>query len=548
MKTKMLLFMKYRFILFTILISSIAVVDLFTYGLPPTHDGEYHVMRFQQFHKALSEGNLYPRWAGDFNNGYGIPLFNYVYPLPNYFASFLHFLGISFIGAFKLNMVVASMLGAVFFYLWTRRFWGDIGAMVSSVVYTFAPYHLLDIYVRGSVGEVWSLAIIPGLLWAYSEHLNTKKIQYFCLSVLFLALLVFAHNILAVVFTGFFILYSLFLIYLSKKKELLRDFISLFLILVLGIGTSSIFWLPAILETKYVTGLQLFDPTIHFPEIHKLIYSSWGYGFSGEGVPDQMSFQIGIPNLLIVGFAVILTFIRRNKLAVFFLALFALTTFLVTPLSRFFWDNVPGVSYIQFPWRLLSLIILLSSFLAGFLVKDISKSSKKSVLLGSAILILSIGYSLGYAKAPFYHPRNDSYYLARPNFTQGTNSPGDEFNVKGFDASLSKASSRFESDASIDTIESESSKEVAIIQSKNNTKLTSNIAYFPGWTAYINSSPVGFSVTDRGLIELEVPKGRSEVKLELRNTKIRTLSLVLTILSLGVLFGLFVRDKYIKIR
>ena len=73
-------------------------------GLPPTHDGEYHVVRFYEFYKSLSSGNFYPRWAHDFNNGYGIPLFNFVYPLPNYIAAFFHFFGVSFIDSFKLNI------------------------------------------------------------------------------------------------------------------------------------------------------------------------------------------------------------------------------------------------------------------------------------------------------------------------------------------------------------------------------------------------------------------------------------------------------------
>ena len=94
--------MKYSFPLIAIIATLFASASLFSYGIHPTHDGEYHVLRFAQFNKVLSEGNLYPRWAPDFNNGYGIPLFNYVYPLPNYVASVFHLLGFSFIDAFKL--------------------------------------------------------------------------------------------------------------------------------------------------------------------------------------------------------------------------------------------------------------------------------------------------------------------------------------------------------------------------------------------------------------------------------------------------------------
>src|SRR3989344_2032187 len=145
-------------IIIVVFFGIIAGFSLLHKGLPPTHDGEYHVVRFYEFDKTLRGGDWYPRWAADLNNGYGIPLFNYVYPLPNYVSFTLHLLGISFISSFKLNLFFAILIGSVFFYLWARMFWGKLGGIVSSVFYTFSPYHFVDIYIRGSVGEVWALA------------------------------------------------------------------------------------------------------------------------------------------------------------------------------------------------------------------------------------------------------------------------------------------------------------------------------------------------------------------------------------------------------
>ncbi|EKD86798.1 MAG: hypothetical protein ACD_37C00140G0001, partial [uncultured bacterium] len=237
MKIKMELFLKYKYWFVVLAFGFLSVLGLFSPGLPPTHDGEYHVLRFQQFHKALSDGIIYPRWAPDFNNGFGIPLFNYVYPLPNYFASFLHILGFSFIDSFKLNMIMASLIGSVFFYLWSRRFWGDLGGVVSSVFYTFSPYHFLDVYVRGSVGEVWSLGLFPGLLWSYSSLIETKKSIYVLLSVIFLTLLVYSHNILALVFFSFFLLYAAFLI--SNVKNKIHEVKKFAMIAILGLGLAA---------------------------------------------------------------------------------------------------------------------------------------------------------------------------------------------------------------------------------------------------------------------------------------------------------------------
>src|SRR3989344_5563997 len=192
-----------------------------------------------------------------------ISLFNYVYPLPNYIASFLHLLGFSFIDSFKLNMIFASFTGAIFFYLWTRLFWKDLGAVVSSIFYTFSPYHFVDIYVRGSVGEVWSLALFPGLLWSFTQFSNNKKPVFLLASSVILCFLILSHNILALLFFIFFISYCLLLSIPQKNK--IEYFKNLILILFIGLGLSSPFWLPALFESKYVTGLQIFDLKQHFP-------------------------------------------------------------------------------------------------------------------------------------------------------------------------------------------------------------------------------------------------------------------------------------------
>lgn len=524
-----------------IFISILSGLDLTSYGIPPTHDGEYHIMRFWQFYKVVSEGDLYPRWAPDFNNGFGVPLFNYVYPLPNYVAAIFHTLGFGFIDSFKLNMAVATLVGGIFMYLWSRKYWGDWGGAVSSVFYTFSPYHFLDIYVRGSVGEVWSLGLAPALFWSYFSYFESKRKLFLILSSVFLALLVLAHNILALVFFAFFILYSLFVIINSKKKKAL--ILNTFLICLSGLGLSSPFWLPALLEAQYVVGLQVFDPTRHFPVLYKLIYSSWGYGFSGSNEPNQMSFQIGIANLIAVSGSVIVLFLSKSKrILIFFIALFLLTVFLITPFSIFIWKSIPALGYIQFPWRLLSLVILLASFIAGSLVWDslFKKRNRMQITLAILLVLISVGFSIRYAKAPFYHKRVDQHYLSRSNFTDGTNSPGNAFNTKWLSGIPEKKKNRIEvlsGSPEIKLIELKSTNYSFIVNSKSNSKILINTAYFPGWTAEVNSKLVPVE-NNNGRMLLKIPSGANNVQLLLDNTPTQKISYVYFVISV-LLLSLF---------
>lgn len=550
MKTILQLFTKYKYLLIVILAAVIAVADLANFGIPPTHDGEYHVMRFWQFWEALSDGNLYPRWAADFNNGFGVPLFNYVYPLPNYVASFFHTLGFGFIDSFKLNMAAATIFGGIFFYLWTRKYWGDWGGVVSSIFYTFSPYHLLDIYVRGSVGEVWSLAIAPVVLWAYLSFSEKLKYKYFVLSSVLLALLIYAHNILALVFFSFFILYSIFLILNSENKS--KFIIQTILICFLGLGLSAPFWLPAIVESRYVAGLGIFDPTQYFPQVVKLIYSSWGYGFAGPNIPDQMSTQIGIANLFAIFESVCILLILRKtsehhveqgiKMIIFFLAVLAFTIFLITPYSAYLWKTIPFTSFIQFPWRLLSVVILCTSFLAGSLAWDIlyKKHQRVQYFAVFMLILFSVGFSIGYIKAPFYHKRSDSHYLTRANFTYGTNSPGNLFNTKWLSDVPPKRQTRIgvlDGEARLKLNKMSSTSYSFDVSAETPSEIVIHTAYFPGWQAKVNEKDVEIKNVE-GRMVIKMDKGSNEVKVWLGNTPIQNISCLYFIVSIILLIVL----------
>lgn len=538
MKTILRRFTKYKYLLVSIVFAVLAILDLANFGIPPTHDGEYHVMRFWQFSKMISEGNLYPRWAPDFNNGFGIPLFNYVYPLPNYVAAVFHAIGFGFIDSFKLNMATATITGAIFMYLWSKKYWKETGALVSSVFYTFSPYHLLDIYVRGSVGEVWSLALAPGLYWAYLNYVESRKEIYFVLSSVMLSLLILSHNILATVFFGFFILYAGFNIWKNKNKKTLVY--ETLLISCFGLGISSPFWLPAIFETKYVVGLQVFDPTQHFPVLYKLIYSSWGYGFSGINVPNQMSFQIGIANLVVVLGSIVALFKFKSKsVIIFFISVLSFTVFLITPFSEFIWKNISELGYIQFPWRFLSLVILITAFLAGSLtsLSFFKNRNRNKIIFGACLIVLSVGLSFRYAKAPFYHKRIDQHYLVRANFTDGTNSPGDAFNTKWILKIPEKRKEKIEAlskNTKIKISETKLTHYTFTVESIADSKILINTAYFPGWVYEINGRIIP-AENIQGKIGVLIPVGKTKVDVFLSSTLLQKISYFIFLISVLLL-------------
>lgn len=507
-----------------LLISFIGLYPLLHSGLLPTHDGEYHVVRFWQFYKVLADGVIYPRWAPDFNNGFGIPIFTFVYPFPNYFAAFLHFLGLSFINSFKLNMFFAGLLGTLLFYLWIKNYWGTLGAVIASAFYSFAPYRFVDIYVRGSVGEVWSMAFFPGFLWAIDRFFQTKEKRYFACSVIFLSLVIFSHNILGLMFFVFTIFYVGFLIIQQKKRKFFS--LSSLSILLASMVFSSIFWLSALLQTKFTVGLEVFDIKPNFPELYQLLIPSWGSGFSGNtSLANQLSFQIGIANLLVVIVSIIYFFKDKSSkrgYLIFFITSFLVIFFLMLRPSFPLWQKIPLLNYFQFPWRFLSLEILICGFLAGSLGVLVNKIRIKyaNFVLTAFLIFFVIFLSYSYTKPAYYLNRPDDYYLTRSNFIDGTNSPGNSFNTIWF-KQIPKTKSKISlisGDAEVKTKQIKSNYYLFDIHAKSISMFRINTAYFPGWRVYINRQKQDVKITNDGLFEFNLNGGNYLVEVKFTDT------------------------------
>lgn len=525
-----------------ILLSLFSVRYLFLPGFPPTHDGEYHVIRFFEFYKTLQGGVIYPRWAMDLNYGFGVPLFNYVYPLPNYIASVFYFFGVSFVNSFKFSMIVATVMGGLLFYFWMKNFVADKFAVAASIVYVFSPYHFLDVIIRGSIGEVWALAFFPGFLWTVTVAITNEKNKYLALSIIFLSLTVFSHNILGLMFFGFAMVYTTFLGVLQKKLI----FYKLVKIAVLTIGMTSIFWLPALWEKRYVTGLEVFNPTEHFPEIFQLIFPSWGSGFASGGFNNQMSFQIGVINLLFVLTAAVLCFFikKQRLLIIFFLFLFLIVFFLMIRQSSFFWNHVPLFEYFQFPWRFLSLLIIITSFLSGTVLSILKKNI---FVVLTVIFCVILTYS--YAKPAYLHQRNDIYYTSRSNFIDGTNSPGNAFNIEGLAMPNDRAKSLLQRSVVLEKVlvlENNPQKKIIEVSLLRDTILTANIAYFPGWNVYVDGGKSNLVKNRNGLINFEVKKGKHSVALMFENTTVRLIGFAISIMSILICLAMLINYKYAK--
>lgn len=488
-----------------------AVLPLFGRNYIPTHDGEYHIIRIAEFSRMLGAGYIVPRWAPDLNSGYGIPIFNYHYPLPNYIGSFARVFTRDAVYAFQMSVGLGYIVLAAASYFWLLTLFGNVPAVTGAIVASFVPYIFVDMYVRGSIGEVWAAAFL--LLCFYL--LEKKKLFLFAFAYGFLIL---SHNIMAMLFTPFLAGYAL----IRDKKGAIW--------MLGGIGMSAFFWLPALMESQYVVGLNAVNFREHFVAVYELLVPSWGTQFSGTGsFGNKISFQIGlVPILAFIG----ALYSSRNKILIYFVSFFAVCVLLMLPLSSPVWEFIKPLQLIQYPWRLLSFVVPVSGFSAALWA-----SRLKRQWWGLLLAVFAVALSASYARPVLYEPRNEVYYMTRPNFTDGTSSMGNSFSTiwTGWKDTQPK-------DPVV--VESGKLRKIHKMRYLNKTfdvvmvdtgRVTVNTLYFPGWTATVDGKNVPIDYQKDGIIHFSVPSGTHLIHVLFTDTPVRWAGNIISIVSVAVL-------------
>jgi hypothetical protein len=494
---------------------------LFGKGYIPTHDGEYHIIRYIEFFRMLTAGYWFPRWSPTINSGYGMPIFLFHYPFPNYIGALCMSIGVDAVEAFKLSLALGFMGSGICSFLWLKKLFGVKAAVTGSLVSAFVPYWFVDIYVRGSVGEVWALSFV----FASLLFLEYKMPILFSFAI---AALILSHNILAMIFMPFLLGYSL----LQNRSYLKGIFF--------GIILSSYFWIPALLERGYVVGLNIVNFHEHFVELYEFLIPSWGTGFSGAvfGV-NKMSFQIGIIPLAIIVGSIIIVWKEKNmsmKHLYWYYIIFVLCSIAVMfSWSSSLWEHIAFLSFVQFPWRFLSVIIPVTAFIAAYISHGTRMRIWSIILIG-----VSVFASYSYIRPHIYEPRDEQYYASMSNFTDGTSSIANTFSTIWTGWKTERPQYILEvinGQVPGGLLENFYLRKTFSIISETGSEVYVPVLYYPGWKVFIDRKEVPIDYRTDGTIKFDVSPGMHTVRVVFTETPVRILSNILSILTLVWLLG-----------
>ncbi|MDO8658889.1 MAG: hypothetical protein Q7K55_09180 [Candidatus Levybacteria bacterium] len=486
----------FLWIFIIILLSIPSILSLFNSGFFQSDDGEWMIIRFSAFHEVLRDGQFPVRFLSRLNYGYGYPVANFLYPGFMYIGEIFKVLGFGFVDTIKIIFGISMVGSAIFTYLWLSNLFNKWSSFVGSLLYLYAPYHLFDMYKRGSVGEVLALGIVPFVFW----QIERKSFFWTSLGVAFLIL---SHNTLALLFLPVILLYLL--------ARGLAWAVYLLPAIAVGFGLSAFFWVPAFFDLQYTV-------------FQRIQIAEWKNYFASINL-------IGIVPVLILSWTLLRLKSARSRTLILMFFVGIVFLFLSLPVSWFFWELLP-VSFIQFPFRLLSVTILSVAFLSAFLLGRLK--GLNGFLLG--IMLLAVGSissypqlspSVFFDKGDFYYSTNEdtttvkNEYLPKWVRKNPTERYGDKVEIPN--STISNLIIR------PNNISFEKT-------SPENTTATINTIYFPGWKVFVDTEKWDFDYSnERGVIKINLPEGIRKVELNFSETPIRLVSDVISIASLLIL-------------
>ncbi len=569
-----------------VLVALVAAAPLWGPGMVNTRGGGDSPFLLQRTHQLLVNlrAGIFPvRWMPDAAYGLGYPFFSYYSALPYYLAGLFALAGLDLLTALKLVQTLGFVAAALAMYGWMRGVarsrWA---AWLAAVAYTVAPFHLVNVYVRGdSLSEFYAFVFYPLILWALDKISNPRSpipnpkarcSAQLVWPALAYAGLILTHNISALIFTPFVLLY---LAVLWLRRGMSRwSFVICHLSLGLGLLLSAWVWVPTLAEKGVVQTGNLtggyFDYAYHFRTTDLVqAYLLFDYSTLGGDTPFAMGLSQAVFAIL-GALALIVRGLRRRLQSRWGFVLLGLlvSTAMITPLSKFLWDHLPLLPMSQFPWRFLSVQAFFAAAATAALVPDQSAARDSqfairdsqfawvalpvAVLLVSSVLLplrperlpigpadvtterlqlyelftQNIGTTIGYEWLP-------QAVVPRP-FTSGALiEPGVQPRAIPLDGAPVEGV----------LVERRSTRQVWQVWGEGGS-IAFPLLYWPGWRAQVDGHSVEvWPVEDSGYLALAVPPGEHTVFLRLGHTPVRVAAEMASLAAAMALLAVIVKDQ-----
>ena len=521
------------------------------------HDTLSHLVMSRNFAEQFWQGNVYPRWLWQLNAGFGSPVFHYYGPVPFYIIACLKPLWNSDPEGWRQLGFAASLaliLSGFSSYAWLKSVAGKNAALAGALLYMAAPYHLsVDFYQRFAYGELWSFVWMPLLLLFAQQVMQRRSMATFWLVACY-ALLIMTHLPTSLLFSPVLLI---LVIWSSDRGVKFQSFLRVSAGLLLGVGLSAIYLLPAMVEQDFVhldvTNSQHFV----FQNSYLIFQQSLFDGSKDFSLGMARNFSMAVMVTLVAWLlSRKLVSGYRHKIIQFWFILALLSFLMMLSPSKPVWQLFPVLEKIQFPWRLGILLTPAMVVVVTIWIDSVGslRISRKPLFVAMVSLIFFIQLvplfdnpwmpprhnsapSIAFFKNFFnnyfntyFSDRNtaleaqleasqlDRYNYFLPKWADDDLFQNTQQSVQELKAlsSITPLVSIQRGTGVIEPISWTSGLAEFMVRSKENVLVVLHQFYYPGWVARVNDKNEQVAITptsSKGLVSMQVPAGEHVIRL-----------------------------------
>jgi len=550
------------FLIVVALLNVVITSDYFFHGSKSANfDAIAHITTIAQFHKAMSDGEFPVAWGDGFAN-YGLPLGTIAHQIPAYLGGLLTFITHDPLLSFNLIYLLAAIVSAILFYAFLTIFFSAETVLLATIFYSLAPYRIMNLYMRGAMPEFASAVWVPLLLIAMHFIQKSGRTMWYFIFGFGVLGLILTHPMMLIVYAPILGIWAVL-----KFRTDLRVWLKVLTASLVALFISAYYFLPLNLEVKYLYygSMQNYYSRNQHTTLDTFFNPFWRYNctyrndifgrcqLTKGGVTETIIMAI----LLSIGVS---AFLHRRQIGRYFhkvraqwdhylsasslndLIIFAFFGALV---SIFFssialeplYERIKIISSIQYPWRFLSSYLFFPPIALAIMFEFIRLKKWSNYLWYGLVIFIIIArfpqlYAKNYTQIPIA-----AYYFTPYNLhslTMNTRWSGDsrDYPVRREKAEIIQGKGK------INDRMLKNASRVYTIHADTDLRISDNTFYFPGWHVYIDGVEANIEFQDpayRGVITFAVPKGKHEVIVEYKDTKVRMLGKIVTVATLIIL-------------
>lgn len=504
-----------------ILVASVLfVLPIILNGIPFSNDLRQHYQFAASVYNSMVSGEFFPNWSALENNGYGGIGLRFYPPLSYYVLAF----GKIITGSWFYGSCAAfgfwAWLGAIGVFYWSKEFFDNKSSLIAAVLFIFIPFHVSEIYASFIYAQFAGTGILPFcFLFVTKISKSCKLLNIIGLAVSY-AVLVLTHLPLTVIGSICIFVFACF----SVRRNL-RGFIGFSTAILIGLLLSSFHWIRVVTEMKLLnhvsdkfsaSGQGNYDFYANFP-------LSFPYIFGLDNDLNSIWFiDLILSATFIMCLPPLFVFLKSETSAIKstlypHIATFVCVLFLATKLSVPLWEHISVLQKVQFPWRFLSVISVISVIFAASGIKFCFENLKTSQRSTAFLIFACLAFGIVFTGTQVIRQTN---FLDQNRFAEiiadASTAENNEcwFPIqaeKGFDKINEKVVA---GNRNAEIISWQNQTKIVKINSGEATEIRLAVLNYPHWKATVNNVSIATSTTSDGVVLIPVSNEESTIKLE----------------------------------